>query len=173
MLFGVLLIYYWKSRWALPCGVFYIFLISFSRVALGVHFVLDVLGGWALGLIIASLFIYAVRPLEEVSSRRPERMLTAIAVPSLLACLVLPYKLMLLMANTLVTVTGIYLSTRFGLYITARRVWWRRLLHGMIAVAGAGFLGFIAKVLGGGALAVGIAGGLWVTLLASPLCKKI
>jgi undecaprenyl-diphosphatase len=65
MFLGVLLIYYWKSPKALPIGIVYILLISFSRLGLGVHFPIDVLGGWFFGLMLALLFIYLKNPIDQ------------------------------------------------------------------------------------------------------------
>src|SRR3989344_3197639 len=56
-LLGTLLIYYWKSRRAWAVGGIYISLIGFSRVYLGAHYPLDVLGGWTLGFLLAYFFI--------------------------------------------------------------------------------------------------------------------
>lgn len=73
MFVGTLLIYYgrhwavWplKVRPAWPLGISYIALISFSRLYLGVHYPIDILGGWALGMSLAILFIKTKEPLEK------------------------------------------------------------------------------------------------------------
>lgn len=178
MLFGVLLIAYWKNRWAWPCAVAYILLISFSRVFLGVHFVLDLLGGWVLGLIVAALFIYAARPIEAFASKKPNGMLALFCFSLLLGAALLPAKLQFLIYIALTCALGIYLSTRYGLYFfSEKRVLWRKCLHGAIAIVGAWVLGYGAEILFSGVsneyLMRGVVGALWVSLLASPFCKRI
>jgi undecaprenyl-diphosphatase len=75
MFFGLLLIYYWKNQWAVAIGSLYILLISFSRLYLGVHFPIDILGGWTIGIILASAFILLERPLEHFFYRDSKRIL--------------------------------------------------------------------------------------------------
>lgn len=50
-----------KERWVVPAAVVLIFLIGFSRIYLGMHFISDVLLGWVLG----SLLLFAVLKLEK------------------------------------------------------------------------------------------------------------
>lgn len=177
MLFAALLVCFWKSRWAWPIAAVYVLLISFSRVALGVHFVTDVLGGWVLGLLVAGLFFLTVRPLEKWASRHPEMMLFFLAAPAFLAALFLSAKLQFLFAIAIVSAIGVYISTKYGLYITSHRAWYKKLLHGLIAVGGAGLLGSGTLHLFPGFqnvyLVYGVTGALWVSLLASPFCKKL
>lgn len=177
IVFGALLVAYWKSRWAWPCATLYVCLISFSRVALGVHFVFDLFGGWVLGLIVAGLFIVALRPVESFASRHPNAMLGYFAVPALLGVALFPVTLQFLMAIAIVAALGVYLSTKYELYFSGKRAWWKQCLHGLIGVAGAAFFGHLAKNFFSGSatdyLAKGIVGALWVSLLASPFCKKL
>jgi membrane-associated phospholipid phosphatase len=60
-----------RRRWAvLVLGVL-VFLISLSRLYLGVHFPSDVLGGWAIAAILLLAIAWLERPLERWLVRRP------------------------------------------------------------------------------------------------------
>ncbi|MBI3158897.1 MAG: phosphatase PAP2 family protein [Chloroflexi bacterium] len=46
-----------RRRWATVAAALLVFLIGFSRVALGLHYALDVLAGWALGLALLAVIL--------------------------------------------------------------------------------------------------------------------
>lgn len=46
-----------RRRWVTVAAILLVFLIGFSRIALGLHFTLDVLAGWAFGLLVLWLFL--------------------------------------------------------------------------------------------------------------------
>jgi len=64
-LLGPLLLIYGKSPWKWPVAISYMALVSLSRLYLGVHFFTDILGGWAVGLALLGLFLYAKPRLEK------------------------------------------------------------------------------------------------------------
>ena len=69
-LIGGLLIYAWKNKWAWVIGISYALLIGFSRLYLGVHYPTDVLGGYAIGLLILFAFIYSIDPIEKFCKKQ-------------------------------------------------------------------------------------------------------
>ena len=75
-----------RSRWWLLAGLF-IFLMALSRVYLGVHFLQDVVVGFALGLLVLATFLFWQRAFAERYSKRilGRRLLLMIAIPVLLA----------------------------------------------------------------------------------------
>lgn len=70
ILLSGLMITYWKNRWKWVIAPIYIALISFSRLYLGVHFPIDILGGWLVGLILWIMYVLIEPPLERVLSRQ-------------------------------------------------------------------------------------------------------
>ncbi len=61
MLLSCLLIAHWKSRWRWPVALGTLFLVSLSRVYLGVHYPTDILAGWFVGFLLF-LLIYSITP---------------------------------------------------------------------------------------------------------------
>lgn len=85
IMFASLLILYWKNRWASWIAFFYFAAISFSRIYLGVHYPMDLLGGWILGLINITIFYYGIKPLENLAQRHLDKMtFLSIALPLVL-----------------------------------------------------------------------------------------
>jgi undecaprenyl-diphosphatase len=54
----------WKSPWKWWTAFLYILLISFSRIYLGVHFPIDIIAGWGVGLALWALYTYVRPPVE-------------------------------------------------------------------------------------------------------------
>ena len=52
-----------RRRWVWVLAIILVFLISFSRIVLGVHFYLDVLLGWVIGILVLLSFLRWEKPL--------------------------------------------------------------------------------------------------------------
>lgn len=61
-IFGLLAANY-KRRWLTITVIFFVFMIGFSRIALGMHMIQDVLVGWTIGIIILWAFLKLEAPI--------------------------------------------------------------------------------------------------------------
>jgi undecaprenyl-diphosphatase len=80
-----------KRRWFWCLSVFFILLIGFSRVYLGLHFFSDVLGGWIFGAVVLTLYLILL-PFIEKGIVKYSKLLLQIAltmITTLLWCLTL------------------------------------------------------------------------------------
>lgn len=90
MLLGCLWIYYWRNSVAWTIAPLYILLISFSRLYLGVHYPIDVLGGWVLAWTVFPLLIFTKDPIEKWLAKQGLQvsLFLTLAIPFLLILLV-------------------------------------------------------------------------------------
>jgi membrane-associated phospholipid phosphatase len=176
-LLGCILIHYWNSPWAWPIGLFYLLLISVSRVVLGVHFPLDIAGGWMFGLLVFLLFIKGIEPIERICHRWPNRALAVVWTASLLCLAALPHRLLLFPVSALATSLGLYLSCRYSLSLKPSATLKEALRRGCVGVATTLFVGYLLHLLplhhSYKALVGAFGVGLWVTLCASPVCRML
>lgn len=167
---GILLIYYWKSRKARLIGAAYILLISFSRIYLGVHFPIDIMGGWAIGACLAFLFIQLKEPIDRFFERQT---LQASFLLSLLA----PLALALLdptgryFAGFMVGVSlGTYFSLEYKLFLPKAKSFMKTVQRVLLGIAFLwAFIIFWPKEVPGQSFA----SALFISLAASPICKRI
>lgn len=75
--FGVILMKFWGRKYGRFIGALFIFLVGLSRNFLGVHFTIDVIGGWALGSIVCFTFLKLVEPVEVFARNYPTKALIA------------------------------------------------------------------------------------------------
>lgn len=131
LVLGGVLIYTFKKRWAWIVGLNYFFWISLSRLYLGVHFPMDVLGGWVVGAFVLAMYI-TVRPWIE------KRLHTWNLVSLLCLSQALPLALLSSGYFTKVCTAamgvgfGLFLASRYHLSLpipkTASQAFWRALL---------------------------------------------
>lgn len=171
MLLGGMIAYYWKSRYAIFCGAAYMLLISFSRLYLGVHYPVDVLGGWFIGLVLLVIFIKTVDPIERFFKEKELWVSLLIGELIPLAMLVGTAKVTFHRYDAIAVGLGVYLSSKYGLYLPASKKIYVSIARGLIAVTGVFGLFFALKdtpvFLSYGVIS------LWLSLFASPVCKWI
>ncbi len=136
ILLGGLLIATWKSGWSWVVAPLFVLLISFSRLYLGVHYPTDILGGWAVGLILLCVFLNGLPFIEQLFVRqgRAFGLLLCAAVCFLYSFfLPIPY-IHSLMGAWLGFGAGAYLSMNWELYAPASRSIPRRIYRGVAAI---------------------------------------
>lgn len=132
---GAYLIYSVKKSWTWPVGILYTLLISFSRIYLGVHYPLDILGGWILGGLIFLLAVYAQEPIEGFLTKKGEKfsffasasiplaVLFALPIPSIYAN----------MGAALGVGVGAHLSLHYDLFLPDAKNWSKAILRSIFA----------------------------------------
>lgn len=169
-LLGALLIYYHrKSIWAWIIGIPYILLIGFSRLFLGVHFPIDVLGGWALALCMLFFFVKTVNYFDNLSKRAPATIVLFIIGITMLAwALDAPSTAVKFMKLGCIVAVGLYLeSKRKKKLIEHPLSIGHRMIKGTLGIAGCGLfcMGIDLLPLSKAALSwlTHCANGLWIT----------
>ena len=177
LLFACLLIYFWKNRWAWPVGIGYCLLISFSRMFLGVHFPVDVLGGWIIGFLLFILFIMSFRAIDLLASRHSTSVSALVIIFGLILGFVFRDDKSIFLAVSLIVMTfGVAVSSKYHLYLTLPQEWKLKTILGLFGIVSSAVLALFTMMLGLdhflSLIAQAAVSTLWISLLASPCCKK-
>lgn len=168
-----------KKIWTYAAAGILIFLVAFSRIYLGQHYLTDVLGGFAIGAV--TVLIYLV--LDKLLKGR-EIFWTALLIPALVLAIVRPdYKNYYMALGVIASISlGYFLEKRFVGY-GVREKWWIQLIK--IAVCLGVAIGLkeglkplldvigLPKDGGPSALIRYFLVGLWASLAFPAICKRL
>ncbi|MEM7175271.1 MAG: phosphatase PAP2 family protein [Chlamydiota bacterium] len=180
ILIAGLLIYHWKSRWKWPLAMLYLVSISFSRIYLGVHFPLDILGGWAVGLILWGVYVTLFPRIERLTSRYSPALILIVSQCVFFSLMIaLPsFTIVIIAAAASGIEWGIFLNKTFFTFAPPPINWPELWIRAIIGPAGifilyislTTFPFFHSKV---GVFALFFLIGLWMSTIANAICNKI
>lgn len=130
-MFGALLIYQHRNVAAWIVGVLYIALISFSRLYLGLHYPIDILGGWAVGAAIFTTFVFLEKPIDNFFSQKKSPQWASILIITFLSIFLI--KIYPLTIAVLTLTFGSLIALKCHLYRPAPTHFQNKLLLGTLA----------------------------------------
>lgn len=174
ILLGGLLIYAWKSRWAYAIAIPYILLISFSRLYLGVHYPIDILGGWIIGIALLFGYINCIKAIEKFLAKqgRGFSILLCVILCFLYAFLLAGPSRLSLMGAMIGFGTGTYISLQYHIYSEQHRAISKRIFSGFLAIISVFFISLVMPPTTPGSLQAFIIA-LWISLGATPFCRAL
>ncbi|MGD2169355.1 MAG: phosphatase PAP2 family protein [Chlamydiota bacterium] len=174
-----LLIATWRSSWAKVVGISYVLIIGFSRVYLGVHYPTDILFGWFVGGTILFLFLKLYQPLENHIKKEPKKSLfLATFLPLFLVLTTFNVNIINFMSLFFAFSIGVYISTKYKLYLKDPKNILESILRGLFAIATTNALLGLLLILFGKQnftfnLISNLAAAIWISLIISPIINII
>ena len=175
MVFWLSLYTEFGGRILLLIGIVATLLISLSRLYLGVHFFMDVVGGLAIGLIVLFLYILILqKPLDRISEGKK-----SITIPISVGLLIISFFNPFSMGTLLSSISGLILGTGVSseLNYEMKRGTIPLILRIVIGVGGLILIRYELKVVLGDTFYINIIRyfimGLWITFISKLLFKPL
>jgi len=154
--------------------------ISFSRIYLGVHFPIDIAGGWAVGLILWGVYVMLLPRIERLAKNcSPAAILITGQCALLLLVIIFPFPTVVMMIAAASGIEwGVFLNKIFFTFVAppiGKFEFWIRALIGpagifMLYISLASLPLFHSKL---AIFALFFLTGLWISLIANAICNKI
>lgn len=124
-----------KKTWATVVAIILMILIGISRPYLGVHWPIDVLGGWLIGAVIVAVYIlYDAKVSKREYKIKLIRKIILVLISGVIFYLLSPESS--LMVGTYVGLAIGYFLEKEYINFTPRSVWWYQILKVLAGIAG-------------------------------------
>ena len=172
VLLSALLLKSWKSNWKWLVVFSYIFLVSLSRIYLGLYFPSDILAGYLIGLSIWGLYLCSYRWLEKIQPEILFTMSQALMIPAIILQTFTP----LIYICSMGIASGLLISSRYDMCLSppvGYKEWFLRISLSILGV----YFCFqwailISVVYSKAQVFIGTCLlGLWISLIAPFICK--
>ncbi|NGX63787.1 MAG: hypothetical protein KR126chlam6_01201 [Candidatus Anoxychlamydiales bacterium] len=108
--------YFKQKKWPIIWGTNFFFWISLSRLYLGVHFVTDLLAGWAIGFSLFLIYLYIFPLIEKLIKKyNPNYVLLVCQIPILLLYFIPKLERDFFILSSVML--GIFLSNRYSMFL--------------------------------------------------------
>jgi len=123
-----------KKKLPIIFGIIYFFLISFSRLYLGVHFLTDIIAGWILGFILFMIYLYAFPIVENKIIKRGFKRIFLSYLILVSVLLILPRSKSFIFAFT-ATFIGLFLSKNFKVILKNSKSFLELFIRSSLAIS--------------------------------------
>jgi undecaprenyl-diphosphatase len=185
LLLGCIFIRTWRKYWAWVIGLNYIIWISFSRIYLGVHYPSDIIGGFVIGLIVFSVYVWLFPIFEKKIKKNPVPFLVFLGVifPIIVFFTLDSSEKIRIIFLSFSAALGLFLSWKYNLFLPHSKNWKEGLIRSFYGVVSVVILFFIIKYLLSFEswkkittlrnMVESLMLGLWLTFLANYVYRKI